>query len=323
MYAFAPRTTAQPASQRERDQSGFRIASPAGTMQARLDETLNRSPRVASTRRLGHALNHGPKAALQAHLAQFVTSAARPQRALSFSTPDVAAVQRMVRIDPEVLVRSRDVAASWKGMPSYADTYTVINGKRIPPTSNKVGSIKPPEFGFLDREAAPPQSRFQLQLRVPTQVIVPLLELPTFPVNDRWELTGVTVGEIDAFVEAHSGKRPPRSERDKEQPCTLVVVPEGDLAGKIESHERRHLQDNLKAVDDILVPWDDALEDSKDTADTLVSRGPLELLNAYDTIGPRDSAQVIADRLVARIAGLGEAYHETEEGQPPVITGTA
>jgi hypothetical protein len=325
MHAFAQlaqhRTVVPPKAADPAGADGVEIktATPAGAVQARLDETLNRSARVAFAHGLGHALNQGPRPALHAHLAQLVTHKARPQRRAAFSTaPDAAPIQRMVQIDPEVVTRDRNVAVSWKGMPSYADTYAVINGKRIPPTANKAGLIKPPEFDFI-----PHAQQFQLQLTVPTQVVTSLLELPNLPESGHWELAGVTVGEIDAFVGAHGGKPPGRSVQDKEQPCTLIVEPDGNLADKIESHERHHLQDNLDAVKDILVPWDAALQDSKGAADQLVGRGPLELLAAYDEIGPPENAQAIADRLVARIKELGEAYHETEQGQPPVITGVA
>ncbi len=70
------------------------------------------------------------------------------------------------------------------------------------------------------------------------------------------------------------------------------------------------------------MPWDQELQNSKAVADTLVGRDPLVLLQSYDEIGPEKSAQQIADLLVARIQHLGEAYHETEEGQPPVTTRT-
>jgi uncharacterized protein DUF4157 len=244
---------------------------------------------------------------------------ARPESRLEAGPAAGASIlqRRVVDRDP-VVTETRNVALCWKGGGAYADTPSVINGKDIPPTSNKQGLILSPDFNFIERKDQDSAHRYRLELTVPTQQVGYRLELPT---DGPWDLgKNVSVREIEAFLENARVNVPQRKEEEEEKQATLRVMPDGDLKGQIRKHEMHHVAEQAEAIAEVLKPWDKELEDSKEEVDKLVGRGSLELIALYEPIGPKESAQEIANALVALLEKKGKAYHATEEGQEPVLT---
>ncbi len=226
-------------------------------------------------------------------------------------------IQRRIRYSDPVITEDLNVAKSWKGGGDYAVTPSVINSKRIPPTSNKIGLIKEVGYNFIDKAPEDEENRFHLELLIPIQEVSYRLELPT---DGPWVLPDIPVEEIDAFIRVYGLKSPERTAEEEKMKCGLIVLEDGNLKENIRKHELHHVREQEQAVTEILVPWDDKIEDSKSAADQLTNRDPLKLILDYKKIGPGKSAQDIADELVARLEALGNAYHDTEEGKPPVIT---
>lgn len=236
---------------------------------------------------------------------------------MGLSTSTEPVVQRDVVFRPPVFTHTRNLAHAWKGGGDYAVTPSIINGKEIPPTTNKQGLINAPQFHFRDVGVPGAADRFQLHMGVPTQEVGYRMDLPN---DGPWTLPDVRVEEIDAFIGIDGLQTPPRTEEEQNLTCTLQILPDGDLKGKIRAHEMHHANEQAQAVNEILVPWDQELQDAQPLANQLRNRGPLELLKSFDAIGPDRSAQDVADALVHRLKELGDAYHSTEEGRPPKIT---
>jgi hypothetical protein len=228
-----------------------------------------------------------------------------------------ATIQRAIINTPPVITENLNVAHSWKGGGDYAVTPSIINGKEIPPTSNKEGLIHSLGFDFIDLGEDDKAHRFQLQLIIPNQNVGYRLDLPT---DGPWHLPSAKVKVIDAFIGLDGLKTPQRTEEEDELECILILMPDGDLKGQIRNHEMHHVDEQQQAIDEILVPWDQLLQASKIPADQLTNRGPLELLADYGKIGPKKTSQEVADELVSRLKELGEAYHETDHGKPPVVS---
>jgi hypothetical protein len=283
-----------------------------GTMQQQaMDQRAATPPADTAT-----AVREGPNHARLSQLASTLNQGRAVQRLARMSG---GVVQRQVTFPAGVVTHTRNAAETLMGGSTYAVTPAVINGKEIPPSSNKKGLIRSPGYDFHEDTNRPLGTRYQLELHVANQTVSYRMELPT---DGPWVYPGVaTVDQVNQYLSAHGVQNPNDNDLNGARAATLTVVPAGTLKARIRTHELHHVQEQRDAADAILVPWDQEVQDSKAAADNLTGRGPLELMGDYDRLcAPDKSEQEIADELVARIEHLGNAFHEEDAGKPPVIT---
>jgi hypothetical protein len=219
---------------------------------------------------------------------------------------------------PPVETQTRNIAPTFAGHSDpYAVTHAVINGREIPPRSNKNGLLNAPTHDYSGN-----RSPFGLVMQVPTQTTGYRMDLPT---AGPWDYPGtMTVGLIDEFVKVHSAVRPVIPEREEEEASRSVnlrILADGGLEGMIRAHELHHAQDQQRAIDEIIGAWDIELQAVSVRANAVTGTGPLELMGEYERLmdGVAE-AQQVADRFADRMEADGNAYHQTEGGRPPVVS---
>lgn len=215
------------------------------------------------------------------------------------------AIQRAVITTPPDLVFDRNVAVAWKGGGAYADTPAIINGKVIPPSSNKEGMILEPrlvDVGGVWRTMPADQ-------HVGCRIEAPGAGPWTFP-------TPVGLEELDAFARAGEAVIPERSATESSHDYTLIVhgsPSDGVLHQAIFTHELHHVEEQNEVIDNVLVPWD-----AQVTAQTASAMDPLSAGLAYDRLGI-EKAQDVADTIVDQMRIKGLAFHDTDQGKEPDI----
>jgi hypothetical protein len=226
-------------------------------------------------------------------------------------------VQRQVVRDANVEQRIINLTNTVTAFTDFGTTYVSLNGSELPGDAGFADAVVPPDYtvapdgdnSYVARVTAAPVNRVGCRIA-----------LPTAP---EWE-TGIALNNLSARIDMMRGR--PIADQDfigtKPGREVLLYVkgrPDDDtFAGLVRQHELVHAGDLNTAVDNVLRPWDLAIQNA--VAQNTAYRGDsVEAARNAMWAGLGGTAGEVGVAFRGQLEHLGNHYHHQPQGGRPTV----